>query len=796
MVQLPASQSLSNYTKLLHVSNGNRLQAAFQSSLVWGHGMPLDLNWLVSIDNYIPHGYCLSWSPQLIAINVISDLLIFASYFSIPVALTYFAYRRTDFTHRWLLWLFSAFILTCGLTHLMGAVVLWQPWYGVDAMLKMITAVMSVATAVAIWPLIPKALGIPNPLHLERINRLLEDEIVQRQRVEAELREEKQKNFSVLFNAADDGIFLLGMDGEIIEINAIAHKRLGYAKDEMIGKPIRDFDSAEFAAGVGDRINQINQNGHAVFESAHRCKDGTIVPVEINSKLIHLDGQPRILSIIRDITERKRAEQSLRESKTNLRCIMDNLPYMAWLKDTEGRYIAVNSVYANAAGGGNAANIIGKTDWDIHPKELAEKYRTDDATVMTLRRPLHIEEEAVYHGQNPIWAETFKTPVIDPLGKLLGTVGCALDITARKRMENTLREHQKLLDLFIEHAPVGLAMFDRQMHYIAVSNRWLNNYGKTKAELIGRSHYKIMPEIPERLKDAHRRGLAGEVVRGKEECIVRKRNQLSWVHWEVHPWYTGEGTVGGIIILSEDITEIKLAEEKRRIDEREIQLHKLNAAATVAQEQERQSIAAKLHDEIGQILNVLRLKVETLTNGLPTDSAARNVAENMTGLLTDVIASVRDLTTKLSPPMLKELGLIPSLSGLADEMMRHYQLPVEVNSDKTAIVIDFITTAVLFRVVRELVINVAKHAQATKAQIHVANHRGHLRIVVSDDGVGMSEWQSLILQKRSYGLASIHERINALNGTMDIQSPPGCGTIVTLTVPFAPLAPLAPQVTP
>ena len=103
-----------------------------------------------------PHGYCLSWEPGLIALHVVSDGLITASYYSIPLAIALLLLRRGDVAFSWMAWLFAIFILACGTTHLMGIWTLWYPDYLTDGLVKAVTAVASVMTAVALWPLLPR----------------------------------------------------------------------------------------------------------------------------------------------------------------------------------------------------------------------------------------------------------------------------------------------------------------------------------------------------------------------------------------------------------------------------------------------------------------------------------------------------------------------------------------------------------------------------------------------------------------------------------------------------------------
>ena len=117
-----------------------------------------------------PHGFCLLWDPALIWTHVISDALIGVAYFSIPVALGYFLIRRRDVAFGWVAWLFAAFITACGVTHFLSIWVLWNPDYGPEALVKAITAAVSVATAIALWPLLPRAIALPSPAMLRRAN--------------------------------------------------------------------------------------------------------------------------------------------------------------------------------------------------------------------------------------------------------------------------------------------------------------------------------------------------------------------------------------------------------------------------------------------------------------------------------------------------------------------------------------------------------------------------------------------------------------------------------------------------
>ncbi len=141
--------------------------------------------------------------------------------------------------------------------------------------------------------------------------------------------------------------------------------------------------------------------------------------------------------------------------------------------------------------------------------------------------------------------------------------GFAVDVTKMRQAEAAARVGEERLRLFIETAAVALAMFDRKMGYLAVSPRWRADFHLGDQELIGRCHYDVFPEIPQSLKAVHARCLGGEVVRGDDERFERADGTVQWLRWDARPWRTTDGTVGGIIISSEEVTEQKRIEEER-----------------------------------------------------------------------------------------------------------------------------------------------------------------------------------------------------------------------------------------
>lgn len=163
------------------------------------------------------------------------------------------------------------------------------------------------------------------------------------------------------------------------------------------------------------------------------------------------------------------------------------------------------------------------------------------------------------------WVHGIGRVVRDSGGMPVVMRGTVQDITARKQMEAALRETKERLQIFVEHAPAALAMFDREMRYLAVSQRWLETYRLEGRNVVGMRHYEVNPDIPDRWKATHQRAMAGEAVRCNEDKFERADGTVMWLRWEVLPWHAADGSVGGISIFLENITAAKEAEARLQL---------------------------------------------------------------------------------------------------------------------------------------------------------------------------------------------------------------------------------------
>jgi PAS domain S-box-containing protein len=269
-----------------------------------------------------PHGVCLLWEPALIWLHVLSDGVIALSYFSIPIALGYLVARRTDLTFGWMIWLFGSFILACGTTHLFGIWTIWHPNYGAEGVVKAATATVSVFTAMALWPLLPKLLALPSHHQLVSLVGELSRETQERARAVDSLRESENRYRLIVDGVSDYAIYMLDPQGIITNWNAGAERMKGYRADEVVGRHFSMFfTEADRARGEPERVLATARRERKYEAELEQLrKDGTRFWGDLTADpLWGPDGTLiGFCEITRDITQQRAAAKALEETRSAL----------------------------------------------------------------------------------------------------------------------------------------------------------------------------------------------------------------------------------------------------------------------------------------------------------------------------------------------------------------------------------------------------------------------------------------------------------------------------------------------
>ncbi len=406
---------------------------------------------------------------------------------------------------------------------------------------------------------------ISGPNGVERAACILED-ITDRKRAETALRESEDR-YRDLVEHSEDLVCTHDLKGNLLTVNPAPARVLGYEVSELMRIPMRNLVAPEFREQFDEYLETIRTKGTARGFICVLAKNGQRRIWEYSNTL-RTEGvaSPVVRGLGHDVTERKRAETRLQKSEQRYRILFEKAVAGVGIISMEGCVIDCNDAWARIFGFDSAAECKGTQAQDLYatPSErelfLAELKqcgffsnrewrfrRRDGSTIWVLLNSVLVNDGA---SESVIQSTIF-------------------DITERNRAEAGLRASDARMRLFIEHSPAAVAVFDRDMRYIQASRRWMDDYGLRNRDLNGVSHYEVFPEISDSWKQAHQRGLAGEMLAEDGDRFDRADGSVQWLRWEIHPWREESGQVGGIAIFSEDITARKRAEDAlQRSEER------------------------------------------------------------------------------------------------------------------------------------------------------------------------------------------------------------------------------------
>jgi two-component system, cell cycle sensor histidine kinase and response regulator CckA len=299
-------------------------------------------------------------------------------------------------------------------------------------------------------------------------------DITERKNAELTLLEERRRLADII-RGTNVGTWEHDVTTGVSQISARWADILGYTLDELTPLTMDKWNELVHPDDLeksNEVLRQHLSEGRDFYECELRMrhKDGHWVWI-LDRGRVHTfseDGKPLLMSgTHQEITERKRAEEALQQRESYLSAIIENQPGLIWLKDTEGRFLSVNREFARSCGKKTPDDVIGRTDFDIWPSSLADKYRADDNRVIARARPVMVEEEILDKGASK-WFETFKTPVFDKFGNVIGTTGYAHDVTERKSAEKALRRSEERYRIVTEQT--GQMVYDWDVKTGAI--RW------------------------------------------------------------------------------------------------------------------------------------------------------------------------------------------------------------------------------------------------------------------------------------------------------------------------------------
>ena len=605
----------------------------------------------------------------------------------------------------------------------------------------------------------------------ERTARL-ESALAELKERERRLRESKER-YQAVVQQAGEGIFLFDPQTKhILEANLAFRQMFGYAPEELAQKTLYDLVPQD-AEGVDRNVERVLEEGQIrVGERKYRRKDGSRIDVEVSGSVISYGGEEVVCSVMRDITERKQAEEALRASEERFRSMVEQAPFSVQILSPDGRTLRVNRAWeelfglsSNDIAGYNVLRDQQLVDKGVMPYIL-KGFAGEPAAIPPIA---YVPDETIpgasdYGGQER-WVQAFIYPVKYATGGVHEVVLMHEDVSERKRAEEALKESEERYRAVVEQAAEGIVLVDVETKRILETNAVYERLlGYSPEEMRALTLYDLVPYTRESMDCYVEQVLEQRVYVSGERCHKRKDGSL--VDVEVSANVISYGGREAMCVVVRDITERKQAEEDLR----------------EAREAERRRIARDMHDrvlsDLVYALSEIQIKQELSGPG-EEDDGLRDAAEAMRRSVEGLRAAIFEM--RLDETL--ERSLASSLQALVElsRRMARGRYTVELAlGEGTAEAVPTATGKELVRIIQEALNNARRHSGARNIRVTLKLEGDGVLAEVSDDGRGFDPRSAV----GGVGMNSMRSRADTLGGHLEIESEPGKGTTVRFKGPL------------
>jgi len=591
--------------------------------------------------------------------------------------------------------------------------------------------------------------------------------------------------YKTLMETSTDSIYVLNEKGDLQEANVAFLRRRGYTAAEVKSFNVADWDAQWSPEQLQEKLRGL-VGGNAVFETRHRCKDGSVFDVEVCATSVRIGGEQLFFCVTRDITERKQAEDRLRRSEEKFKTLFGIAPVGISVLDRQHNVLDANPALEQITRL-RREELLNEPhphrtilNADGTPK-LPHEFASERA--MAENRPIYDEEAGIVLDSGEIvWVLVSVAPVALPEAS---AVVITQDITQRKLAEHALRESEERFRELAENINEVFWVWTAtpgNARCLYVSPAYATIWGRSCESLYSspKSWMEALhPHDKEWVQEEGAR-MDFEKITDWTYRIVRPDRSIRWIRDRIFPVRDVDGAVVRFAGIAQDITESKEAEQTVRKANR--QLRVLSRRRIQEQEDERRRLSRELHDQIGQSLTAAKINVEALRS--TNNPALVGRLDETAAILDQLLGQVRQISLDLRPPMLDDLGLVPALRSFVDEQGRRASVAVRFSAEHVPEKLDPEIQITCFRIAQEAVTNAVRHAKATQIEIVLRCTPGKkLRLLARDNGIGFDVHPTQA-QAVDLGLVGIRERAALVGGRAKIISSPDKGTTIDVSLPL------------